>query len=1066
MTRWGLGAAVAVLLTLAFAVPASAAQLDAYTAVVKPGQLSTLAEQGFDITTQENVAGGIKVGLVLSEAQRAKLAADGISATLTRVKGGLTHRQFAARQAANGFQVWRSYDEPGGFRDQMYEIARESRHAKLVRLGTTFQGREILAVKLTEDADRVRDGRRPAVLYSSLQHAREWISSEVNRRLMFWYADKHRSGDREIRRLLDDTELWFILVANPDGYQYTFEHERLWRKNLRDNNGDGQTQIGDGVDPNRNFDSHFMYDEEGSSSIFSSETYRGPSAGSEPETRAMQGLLQRIDFSFQVNYHSVGEWLLYADGWQIGSPTADDPIYYALSGNLDRPAIPGFHPGLSADVLYVTNGETTDYAHANEGTLAWTPELGDGCPETDCGFVFPDNEAEVQKEFERNIPFALSVAKSAEDPDDPESSLGIETKPFYIKSDDPYKEGIPGANFTFEYSYGDPQEVRVLAKKSLGRVTLKYRINDGRTRSASTSEWRGGERYDQTSVYYRVMRGFVRGTDPGDEVEVWFEADDRGRGDDDDDDDRDRGRGRGRDDDEVRSESFTYQAVSDSNADVLVVAAEDYTGASPPQTGGPNYVDYYVNAIEANGYDADVYDVDARGRTAPDQLGVLGHYDAVVWYTGEDVVTRPVGQGPGNADRLAMDEILEMRAYMNEGGRVLYTGKNAAKQYTGATAGGLPVGSQFYDPKRGTIQCRLLAPNGTTVPNPALDPRRCLLLRGSGDLVNDVIEYWFGGYVQVGDDGNNPAGGLFDVNGVDDPFTGLSWGFNGPDSANNQNTSSSFVATSGILPPDRFPQFESWPSTRWDKPGGPFEPHSGSQYVYSQIADVAYKRLTRDVAVPAGGGDLTFWTSYDTEEHWDFLTVEVQRPDGTWTTLPDANGHTTRDTGESCLAESSGGWRTLHPHLDSYQTQNADGTCSPTGTTGEWHAASGNSAGWQEWSINLDQFAAQTVQISIAYITDWATQNLGVFIDDVTLPDGTSTSFEGSLDGWEATGPPEGSAPNANNWTLTDATGFPVGASITTPSSLMMGFGFEGIATQERRNTVMGRALGHLLGDG
>ena len=179
--------------------------------------------------------------------------------------------------------------------------------------------------------------------------------------------------------------------------------------------------------------------------------------------------------------------------------------------------------------------------------------------------MFPDDEAEVQKEFERNIPFALSVAKSADDPDDPESSLGIETKPFYVKSDDPYKDGIPGANFTFKYSYGDPQEVRVLAKRSLGRVTLKYRINGGPTRSASTSEWSGGQRYDPADVYYRVMRGFVSGTDPDDQVEVWFEA---------------------AGNDAVRSDSFTYQAVSETGNDVLVVAAEDYTGFSPPQAPG------------------------------------------------------------------------------------------------------------------------------------------------------------------------------------------------------------------------------------------------------------------------------------------------------------------------------------------------------------------------------------------------------------------------------------------------------------------------------------------------
>ena len=47
---------------------------------------------------------------------------------------------------------------------------------------------------------------------------------------------------------------------------------------------------------------------------------------------------------FMVNYHSNGRWLLYNDGWQIGTPTADDPIYYALSGNLDNPAIQASTP--------------------------------------------------------------------------------------------------------------------------------------------------------------------------------------------------------------------------------------------------------------------------------------------------------------------------------------------------------------------------------------------------------------------------------------------------------------------------------------------------------------------------------------------------------------------------------------------------------------------------------------------------------------------------------------------------------------------------------------------------
>ena len=81
---------------------------------------------------------------------------------------------------------------------------------------------------------------------------------------------------------------------------------------------------------------------------------------------------------------------------------------------------------------------------------------------------------------------------------------------------------------------------------------------------------------------------------------------------------------------------------------------------------------------------------------------------------------------------------------------------------------------------------------------------------------------------------------------------------------------------STVLPADEYPQFESHASARWAKPGGPFDPHTGNQYVFSQLADVSYKRLTREIAVPAGGGDLAFWTSYDTEEDWDYLAVEAR----------------------------------------------------------------------------------------------------------------------------------------------------------------------------------------------
>jgi len=458
----------------------------------------------------------------------------------------------------------------------------------------------------------------------------------------------------------------------------------------------------------------------------------------------------------------------------------------------------------------------------------------------------------------------------------------------------------------------------------------------------------------------------------------------------------------------------------------------------------------YTDALTANGIGHDIYDVDAMGRKAPDQLGVLSHYDAVIWYTGDDAITREPGWGPGNASRLAMDEILEVREFLNEGGRVFYTGKFAGHQY--ATG----HGTQLYDPTAANAQCTA---------DPAVGAR-CLSLHGSGDTMNDVLEYWLGAYLLNEDAGANPdTGNLYGVLGIADPFTGEDWSFNGADSAQNQNHSASFIPTSAILDPATFPQFTSWAAAKYDRPGGPFDPHTGEHYMYSQIGDVSYKRLTRTISVPAGGATLSFWTSYNTEGAWDHVAVEAHTVgQDDWTTLPDTNGHTSQDTGDSCPA----GWRELHPHLDHYQTLNADQTCSPSGTTGAWHAASGNSSGWQQWSVDLGAFAGSQVEVSIAYISDWAVQGLGTFVDDVEVSTGEgTTSFETEadpMDGWTVTGPPPGSSPNPNNFHRITAAGFPEAAVVATPTSLYAGFGFEGISDAATRNAVMGRVIKHLLG--
>jgi hypothetical protein len=1054
LLRAGAGVGLAAAVIAVMIAPAAAAKdrdgLEMYTL---RGSAATIGEltAGVELAgVRRTASGGLRAEAVLTDSQRAKLAAAGVKVRLTRNAKGQTVTEQAAAQEAAGFNVWRSWDEPGGIRDELYDVARRNPQiVKLEVLGTTHQGRELIALKLTQGARDEVDGSRPSVLYSSNQHAREWISLEVNRRLLHHFIARWRANDKEVKGILKSTELWFVISANPDGYQYTFDTERLWRKNLRDNNNDGQITTGDGVDPNRNFASRWGYDNEGSSPDPADETYRGPSAASEPETQAMEGLIDLIKPKFQSNLHSFGQWLLYPQGWQIGTLDADYPIYVALGGTDGaKSAIPGFNPGQSADTLYVTNGETTDYADTFGGSVAYTPELGEGEP--GAGFVFPDDEGLIQAEFEKTLPFHMGLARSATHPADPASPVAIDVEPFYLDADDidPQNGQTSLFDFKFSVSYGDPQEVRVLAKRGLGAVTLRYQVNGGPVQSGPTSEWPGGERYGPgNGVYYHVVKGSVNGTAPGDSVKVWF----TGGG--------------------ATSPSFTYTVESDSGRRVLVVAAEDYTGASqllPPGPNPPNYLSYYADALAANGVAFDVYDVDAHGRTAPDNLGVLGHYDAVVWYTGDDNVTREPGLGPGNMSRLGMQELLEVRDFVNGGGRVLYAGQRAGQQYTPAVSG------QLYDPFENK-QCRA-------------DPivlARCLAASGSGDSQGDPIEYTFGAAITSGGGGFDPnTGDPFDVAGINDPLAGLTWGFNGADSAQNQVIDGSFIATGDFLkvtdPADSFPQFESWPAAEYvSGVAGPFDPHTGQSFMWSNRADRAYKRLTRTITVPAGGATMSFWTSFNLELNFDYMVVEAHTVgQDDWTTLPDLNDHTSADLTNDLSC--SGGWsnladaaNVLHPFLTHYQTfQPNDQPCLATGTTGVWNAANGASGGWQQFQVDLLPYAGHQVELSITALSDWGLQLFpGVFIDDIEVSTGEgSTSFEDDadpMDGWTVPGAPQDDAgiegPNPNDWVRRGGLGIKEGAVIATADTVYMGFGLEGITGAQTRADVMDRAIDYLL---
>ncbi|OIJ69013.1 M14 family metallopeptidase [Streptomyces mangrovisoli] len=609
-------------------------EVKVFRAQVTQKQLPLLLKAGQDgQELGEQLKGNSKtdVELYLTDKQATKLEKQGVDLSEHTLSAKAEAR---VDDAAEG--VFRPYSGTGGLEEEILRTAQENPGlTKVESIGKTVNGQDILALKLTKNAKKSKDGAKPSVLYVSNQHAREWITPEMTRRLMHYYLDNYTT-DQRVKKIVDNTELWFVLSANPDGYDYTFKSDdnRLWRKNLRDVNGDGTISTGDGVDLNRNFAYKWGYDDEGSSPNPTSETYRGAAPESEPETKALDDFEKRVGFTYGINYHSAAELLLYGVGWQVATPTPDDVLYKALAGTPDNPAIPGYRSQVSSE-LYTTNGEADGHASNVNGMAMFTPEMStcqtasdsdpnDAWNAADCEsvFNFPDDESLIEKEFEKNIPFALSVAETAAHPDTPTSSVGLSAADF------------TPATFSTSYSRGADQEVSVVARKAVRDKELKYRVNGGRTWDQTLKAWKGGETYGGAdNLYFDEYRAKVQDGVPGDKVEVWYT-------------------GETKDGKKVSSPHFTYTVAERPKADTLVVAEE---GAAATQAQG------YVDALKAAGHKAIVWDVATQG--APDALGVLKHFGTVVHYSGT--------AGPGNATQL------QLRAYLNEGGKLIEAGERA-----------------------------------------------------------------------------------------------------------------------------------------------------------------------------------------------------------------------------------------------------------------------------------------------------------------------------------------------------------------------------------------------------
>ncbi len=228
--------------------------------------------------------------------------------------------------------------------------------AKLVSLGTTHEGRDVWAMKVSDNVDVQED--EPEALYVGCHHAREIITPEIPLYIMNWLLENYGS-DQRATFLVNERQLWFVPMMNPDGHNRVANGSTGWRKNCR-NNGDGTW----GVDNNRNWGYMWGYDNSGSSPYTGDETYRGPSAFSEPENQAVRDLCLAHDFKLALSYHSYGRLLLCPWGY-INSDTPDHDIFMQFMSEMCKDNNYEYgNPRMG--VIYNTNGDADDWWYGEQ----------------------------------------------------------------------------------------------------------------------------------------------------------------------------------------------------------------------------------------------------------------------------------------------------------------------------------------------------------------------------------------------------------------------------------------------------------------------------------------------------------------------------------------------------------------------------------------------------------------------------------------------------------------------------------------------------------------------------
>ncbi|CAG7717983.1 unnamed protein product [Allacma fusca] len=310
---------------------------------------------------------------------------------IENVESVIEHERQHSR--SDGFDMdWNSYQRLQTIHWWMDAMAQK--YPAFVSVETVGMSTEKRPLKVMKISTAGPNSTRPAIWIDGGIHAREWISPATTTCM----ANNLITEATRIRRqrFVETFDWYFAPVLNPDGYEYTWSSDRLWRKTRsspKKGIWDGLFGCCKGVDPNRNW--AYKWGGKGTSQNQCSQVYAGPSPASEPEVAHIQNyiLARKDSIKLFLTFHSYSQLLLLPWGYDTPRvPDHDDLLQVGNRALAKLRAVYGteYKAGDTAEILYPAAGGSHDWAKGVAGIkYSYCYELRD---KGRYGFVLPADQ--------------------------------------------------------------------------------------------------------------------------------------------------------------------------------------------------------------------------------------------------------------------------------------------------------------------------------------------------------------------------------------------------------------------------------------------------------------------------------------------------------------------------------------------------------------------------------------------------------------------------------------------------------------------------------------------------